>query len=63
MEHIKAFTRYLKFEVESFETDVDTGEVKTEEPETLDQHLFFGKNLPRMALNTTRLRMRADPSF
>ena len=63
MEHVKDFTKFLMFEVDTIETDYGRGNETRSPPAPIETHFYTDTLLPRMVLNTTLLRMRGYPSF
>jgi len=63
LNHVEDFAKFLKVEVDTIETDQATGDQTRMPPSPIETHIYMDTFLPRIVLNTTLVRMRADPSF
>jgi len=63
LNQVEDFTKFLKFEVDTIETDFATGDQNRMPSSPIETHLYMDTLLPRIVLNSTLVRMRGDPSF
>ena len=63
LNQVEGFVKFLKFEVDTIESDFTNGDQHHTPHTPIETHLYMDTFLPRIVLNTTSVRMRGDPSF